>query len=93
MAQRSMRLSCTHQGEELIWEGETQVSASVRGLEYSYAIIDEADEIEAEEVSRRTLALPDGLADGSIIELRDNWQVGDCGRLLLVHSALSLTLP
>ena len=73
-------LNCTHQSEELVWEGETQVSASARGLEYSYAIIDEADEIEAEEVSRRALALPDGLADGSVIELRDSWQVGDCGR-------------
>ena len=86
-------LNCTHQGEELIWEGETQVSASVRGLEYSYAIIDEADEIEAEEVSRRTLALPDGLADGSVIELRDSWQVENCGWFLLTYSAPSLTVP
>lgn len=80
-------LSCMHQGEELVWEGETQVSASARGIEYSYAIIDEADEIEAEEVSRRALALPDGLADGSVIELRDSWQVGDCGRFLPKYSA------
>ena len=75
-------LSCMHQGEELVWEGEVQVSASARGLEYSYAITDEAAEIEAEETSKRALALPDGLADGSVIELRDRWQVEDCNPVI-----------
>ena len=68
-------LNCRHQGDALIWEGEVQVPSTSDILEYSYAIVDEAAEIEAEEISKRSLAMPEGLADGSIIELRDSWQV------------------
>ena len=68
-------LNCRHQGDDLIWEGEVQVPSTTDVLEYSYAIVDEAAEIEAEEISKRSLAMPEGLADGSTIELRDSWQV------------------
>jgi hypothetical protein len=69
-------LNCRHQGDDLIWEGDVQVPSTTEALAYSYAIVDEAAEIEAEEISKRSLALPEGLADGSTIELRDTWQVG-----------------
>jgi hypothetical protein len=52
-----------------------QVPSTSDVLEYSYAIVDEAAEIEAEDISKRSLAMPEGLADGSTIELRDSWQV------------------
>ena len=68
-------LNCRHQGDDLIWEGEVQVPSTSDVLEYSYAIIDEAAEVEAEDISKRSLAMPEGLADGSTIELRDSWQV------------------
>ena len=69
-------LVCRHQDDDLIWEGEVQVHCTNRNVEYSYAITDEAAEVEAEEMSKRSLAIPEGLKDGSIIELRDSWQVG-----------------
>jgi len=72
---RRHALVCRHQGDDLLWDGEVQVSANTKSLEYSYAITDEAAEIKAEEVSKRSLALPEGLTDGSIVELRDCWQV------------------
>ena len=77
-ASRRHALTCSHQDDELLWEGEVQVPCAAQELEYSYAITDEAAEVEAEEVSQRSLALPEGLTDGSIIELRDSWQVGPC---------------
>lgn len=69
---------CKHQGDDLVWEGEVQMPLRAPELEYSYAITDEAEEIQAEETSRRSLAVPEGLADGSVIELRDSWQVSQC---------------
>ncbi|CAL5220743.1 g2802 [Coccomyxa viridis] len=65
-----------HQDDDLIWEGEVQVPCTVRKVEYSYAVTDDAAEIEAEEMSKRSLAVPEGLEDRSTIELRDSWQ--DC---------------
>ncbi len=73
---RRHALACRHQDDDLIWEGEVQVPCTNRNVEYSYAITDEAAEVEAEEMSKRSLALPDGLKGGSTIELRDSWQVG-----------------
>ena len=73
---RRHALICRQQDDDLLWEGELQVPSAAQDLEYSYAITGEAAEIEAEEMSKRSLALPEGLTDGSIIELRDSWQVG-----------------
>lgn len=72
---RRHALVCRHQDDDLLWEGELQIKSAAENLEYSYAITDEAAEIEAEEMSKRSLAIPKGLTGGSIIELRDSWQV------------------
>ncbi len=72
---RRHALVCRHQDDDLIWEGEVQVPCTVRKVEYSYAVTDDAAEIEAEEMSKRSLAVPEGLEDRSTIELRDSWQV------------------
>ena len=73
---RRHALVCRHQGDDLLWAGEVHIQSTSRELEYSYAITDETAEIEAEETSKRVLAIPEGLTDGSTIELRDSWQVG-----------------
>ena len=76
---RRHALECRHQDDDLLWETELQLRSSAKDLEYSYAITDEAAEIEAEEMSKRSLAIPEGLTSGSIIELRDSWQVSPFG--------------
>jgi 4-alpha-glucanotransferase len=77
-AKRGYPLTCRHEGDSLLWEGKITVPIKGDHLCYKYAVLNEAGEVETEEIGTRRLVLPKGLLEGSSIDLHDEWQVGGC---------------
>lgn len=57
-------------------------------FEYKYALVDEElNVIKWESGSKRRLVLPEGLADGAVVDVLDTWQDGSSPETLLARSA------
>lgn len=66
-------MTCHHVGEELVWEVAVPIPA-VPELTYKYAVVDEQLEVAKWESETHTIALPEGLEAGAIIDIFDTWQ-------------------
>ncbi|XP_010251909.1 PREDICTED: 4-alpha-glucanotransferase DPE2 isoform X2 [Nelumbo nucifera] len=73
---KGILLSPFHQGEELIWSGRIEVPCGFQ-CEYSYYLVDDNRNILRWEAgNKRKFVLPEGIQDGTMVELHDLWQTG-----------------
>lgn len=64
--------TCHHSGKDLIWEVIVPIPL-VPEITYRYAIVDESINLVKWENNTHTISLPEGLEDGSIIDIYDDW--------------------
>lgn len=74
--------TCHHSGKELIWEVIVPVPL-VAEITYKYAVVNEALDVVKWENEEHTIKLPEGLEDGAIVDIHDEWMdVGHPAHLL-----------
>lgn len=64
-----------HEGDVLVWQAFVSVPEAF-DFEYRYCLVDEKlNVLKWEAPEKRKLAIPEGLADGAVVDILDNWQV------------------
>jgi hypothetical protein len=81
---RAKHMLPRHEGDaQLIWEVGVSVPANFHS-QYSYCMVDEhMNVLKWEAGARRSLELPEGLENGAVVEVHDQWQVGGTGSRFL----------
>ncbi len=81
---RAKHMLPRHEGDaQLIWEVGVSVPANLHS-QYSYCMVDEhMNVLKWEAGARRSLELPEGLENGAVVEVHDQWQVGGTGSRFL----------
>lgn len=65
-----------HEGDSLVWEAQIS-AADCFETRYKYCLVDESkNPIKWEAGEWRVFALPEGLPNGSTVDVHDSWQVG-----------------
>ncbi|CAM6114987.1 unnamed protein product [Calypogeia fissa] len=76
-----------HEGDSLVWQAQISVPDHFE-THYKYCLADENKNLlKWESGGRRFLALPEGLADGSTVDVHDLWQDGSSPDMLLTKNA------
>ncbi|CAK9278762.1 unnamed protein product [Sphagnum jensenii] len=85
---RAKHMLPRHEGDaQLIWEVGVSVPANFHS-QYSYCMVDEhMNVLKWEAGARRSLELPEGLENGAVVEVHDQWQDGSSPDALLQTSA------
>jgi 4-alpha-glucanotransferase len=64
-----------HEGDVLVWQAFVSVPEAF-DFEYRYCLVDEKlNVLKWEAPEKRKLAIPEGLSDGAVVDILDNWQV------------------
>lgn len=66
--------TCHHAGKDLVWEVIVPVPL-VAEITYKYAVVNESTQVIKWENEEHTVTLPEGLEEGSIVEIHDEWMV------------------
>mmetsp|Transcript_2035 Transcript_2035/g.6011 ORF Transcript_2035/g.6011 Transcript_2035/m.6011 type:complete len:951 (+) Transcript_2035:491-3343(+) len=72
---QGLRMSCHHQGDELVWEAQVSVPY-VDSFSYRYVVVDEAPGVVKSELRLRKVELHPELFHSAIVGLWDEWQPG-----------------
>ncbi|GAQ80801.1 4-alpha-glucanotransferase [Klebsormidium nitens] len=76
-----------HEGDVLVWQAFVSVPEAFE-FEYRYCLVDEKlNVLKWEALEKRKLAIPEGLADGAVVDILDNWQDGAAPEVLLSRAA------
>ena len=68
------RKAASGAGEELFWEARVLLPVAGK-FTYKYIVVDEDEEIVAEEADPRFMDVSESLKEGSILQICDAWQV------------------
>ena len=69
---RAYRATCSHVGQDLLWEASVPVPLSLRYVRFQFAVVREVQVVKWE-TFRHIVRIPPDLEDGSILEIKCDW--------------------